>query len=253
MCCITPRVERVSNTNLFARLSGKGTQFLVYQMTYEAKNPVAMILPIPVALPAHENAVRFLNLKPYPTFFRDCYAAFPAPMTFGRGNSAKDDEHISKAAEPIRVETVGDFEASFVPSQRDFHRIDSRFRISKAAFQKLPQYRDYGFVVFQFKETHGTPHPMAFEFPTRDTNHLYFPTVHIHDGLVHPREHFDHMLYYQGGGVEGMRSTGAAHKHIAIEKTLGIVEGKTVLQRIPLDGFLPNQDWWLTPARRRAG
>ena len=248
MCCIMPRVERVFNTNLFARLSGKKTQFLVYQMTYEAKNPVAMILPIPVALPARENAVRFLNLKPYPTFFTDLRQAFPAPMAFGR--ASHDD---SKAAEPIRVETVGDFEASFVPSQRDFHRVDPRFRISKSAFQKLPQYRDYGFVVFQFKETHGTPHPMAFEFPTRNASQLYFPTVHVHDGLVHPREHFDHMLYYQGGGVEGMRSDGAASKHVAIEKTLGIVEGRLVLQRVPLEGYLPNRDWWLTPAKRRAG
>ena len=69
--------------------------------------------------------------------------------------------------------------------------------------------------------------------------------VPIHDGLVHPREHFDHMLYCQGGTVEGMRSDSAASKHVAIGKTKGIVLGNAPLQKVPLDGYLLNKDYWV--------
>ena len=40
-------------------------------------------------------------------------------------------------------------------------------------------------------------HPMAFEFPRRNARHLFFPTVHIHDGKVHEQADFDHALYCQ--------------------------------------------------------
>jgi hypothetical protein len=40
-------------------------------------------------------------------------------------------------------------------------------------------------------------HPMAFSFPSRFPNGIFFPTVHIHDGEVHPTEMFDHALYIQ--------------------------------------------------------
>jgi hypothetical protein len=38
---------------------------------------------------------------------------------------------------------------------------------------------------------------MAFTFPTRHPDTLFFPTVHIHDGKVHAEEDFDHELYCQ--------------------------------------------------------
>lgn len=38
---------------------------------------------------------------------------------------------------------------------------------------------------------------MAFIFPLRDQHGLFFPTLHIHDGEVHDRADFDHMLYAQ--------------------------------------------------------
>ena len=42
-------------------------------------------------------------------------------------------------------------------------------------------------------------HPMAFQFPSRLTAEaqLFFPTVHIHDGEIHKKEKFDHILYAQ--------------------------------------------------------
>ena len=46
MCCFSRHVESVSNTNIFARSSSNGRQYLVYSMTIQSKEDLAMILPI---------------------------------------------------------------------------------------------------------------------------------------------------------------------------------------------------------------
>ncbi|MGC4046534.1 MAG: hypothetical protein QM758_22300 [Armatimonas sp.] len=235
-----PRVERVSNTNLFARLTEQG-QLLVYQMTYLASEPVAMILPIPIALAAKDDAVRFIDLKGYPEFFGHLNEAFPVPRA--QHYRGAIPASVSSRAQPmLRVESVGDFEASFVPSPADFKRLDPRFKLPKETFEKLPEYNDYGFVVFQFKEKGGTPHPMAFEFPTRLVNTLFYPTVHIHDGEIHEKESFDHTLYLQNGGSHGDASAGDAGRYVDVARAQGIVLGEAPLRRVKLAGMLPNTD-----------
>jgi hypothetical protein len=250
MCCIMPRVGRVSDTNLFARLTGSGSQLLVYQMTFEAKEPVAMILPIPVALPTRERAVRFIDLKDCPAFFSDLNAGFPLPHSVGCASLMAVEK--SKGA-PLPVEVVGDFIASFVPSPGDFRRVDRRFKLPEKTFEALPQYNNYGFVVFQFKKLGGTPHPMAFEFPTRLTNQLFFPTVHIHDGQIHDKEEFDHTLYLQEGGAHGDESSDVAGKFIDPTKTKGIVRGELSVRRLKMGGLLPNTDVLLDTRKRDFG
>ena len=37
MCCFSRPVDRVANTNIFARSAKEGRQFLVYSMTLSAK------------------------------------------------------------------------------------------------------------------------------------------------------------------------------------------------------------------------
>jgi hypothetical protein len=119
------------------------------------------------------------------------------------------------SAPRLQVHDVGDFEASFVPRIPDFDRLDERFRIASDVWDQLSIYQDYGFAVFKLKgrKSHSLPsplrlafrrdhntrrvHPMAFTFPRRHPELLYFPTVHVHDRTVHPRAMFDHMLYCQ--------------------------------------------------------
>lgn len=196
MCCFAQPVHSVANTKIFARLSGNGTQFLTYRMDYESATPNAMILPIPIALPSDENSVRFLSLKDYPQFFDDLDRGFP---------SVERQSHFLPMARvatdsmdaKLIVHEVGDFIASFVPSIDDFHRLDPQFVIPRESWEKVPGYQDFGFAVFQLKSLAGSIHPIAFEFDTRWTDRIFFPTVHIHDGEVHSAEHFDHMLYLQ--------------------------------------------------------
>lgn len=160
----------VSGTRIYAAAHDDGTQRIAYAMTVALPSDVAMVLPIPTPPRA--------------------------------------------AASTLVAHDVGDFEASFVPTLADFVRLDARFRMPDDVWSKLPAYEDWGFAVFKLRapvprrgvldflrpEPPRPPrrqHPMAFDFPRRDAGELFFPTVHVHDGEVHPVAHFDHSLYAQ--------------------------------------------------------
>ena len=201
MCCFSGTVSHVSGTRIFARAMGDD-QVLAYAMSIATHAPVAMVLPIPVARPATEDAVRFVDLSGYPKFFEDLGRPFEP-----RDLSAQP---MSRAPPPatLAVHRVGNIVASFVPTVGDFGRLDARFRLPASIVEALGA-ADAGFVVFQMAATTGwfgrfrAPkpadfHPMAFVFPRRDPSRLFFPTLHVHDGLVHPTAAFDHHLYAQG-------------------------------------------------------
>ncbi len=241
MCCFSGPVDRVADTKIFARLSGAGTQFLVYSMTYAADREVAMILPLPTASRS-DGAVQFISLKGYADFFEDMNKGFPETRTRGGGGFGG----VARSALPVYE--VGDFVASFVPARGDFRRLDGRFTLPRQTWDKIPAYRDYGFAVFQLRTaTRGKRvHPMALAFETRMPGALYFPTVHIHDGQVHPREHFDHALYFQArrpaeGGRLGVSTENAA-RFLDVEKAQGIVAGAEKCFKRSLQGALPNRD-----------
>jgi hypothetical protein len=267
MCCFSQPVELVRNTNIFAR-SANGRQFLVYSMTYAARQDLAMVLPLPVPPNPPEDAVRFINLERYPAFFDDMRSGFPALMSLSRGVAGAAAMAVMRT---LQVHEVGQFEASFVPRLDDFDRLDERFRIPRDVWDRLPAYHDYGFAVFKLKGDRppqtgflrkllggGQPkrppgrhqvHPMAFEFPRRNPDLLYFPTVHVHDRQVHSSAYFDHMLYCQAGpGLEDYLdqdwepSTGPAAYFMKVEKTEGIVDPRMPCWRQPLQGNLTNRD-----------
>ena len=147
---------------------------------------------------------------------------------------------------------MGDFVASFVPSMKDFSRLDKQFVIPEEIWRQIPEYVDYGFAVFQLKKLEGTPHPMAFEFATRLKEKIFFPTVHIHDGKVHDKENFHHTLYLQhaGDGVREisnlntafMTSTGPLENFVNINETKGVVEANLYGFKADVEGMLPNKD-----------
>src|SRR4051794_5466237 len=183
MCCFSLPVRMVSSTHIFARPLEGDRQLLVYGMTVEISEDVAMILPIPVRAGAAEDAVKFVDLSSAPAFFDELDQLFPVAVAAG---------HLSFGAAPrmaaqsmLVVHDVGDFEASFVPTPMDFSRLDPRFRLPSVVWDQLPRYYDWGFCVFKLK-TKNKPtsffglfkgkvegetrkvHPMAFEFPRRD-------------------------------------------------------------------------------------
>jgi hypothetical protein len=249
MCCFSRPVESVFNTNIFARASNDGRQFIVYAMSIQMDQDLAMILPIPTPRKSPDDAVRFINLKGYPEFFDDMAIGFLEPS---RGDVDAATDEAPRERPKLAVVDVGDFGASFVPSIGDFDRLDDRFRLPSTAWEALPQYRDYGFAVFKLKEGKAQEqqrvHPMAFEFPRAKAKQLFFPTVHIHDGEVHDEAEFDHVLYCQRpGGVDTRRqrwieSRQLASQFLKIDKCEGLVDGKNHIYQLTIQGERKNED-----------
>jgi hypothetical protein len=213
-------------------------------MTFSAAADLAMILPLPVPKGTADGAVRFIDLSSYPDFFRDLHSGFPEPSA---RSLAKRGRLKAAAAEPLPVEQVGSFEASFVPSVKDFARLDARFRMPDGVWDQLPQYRSFGFAVFKLKKEARTVHPIAFEFPRADDGTLFFPTVHIHDGIVHPEAYFDHALYCQATGhlpsQDGWReSPRPAGRFANIERAKGLLDKNAHCYLRRLNGMRRNQD-----------
>ena len=243
MCCFSGPVEDVAATKIFARANAPGRQVLVYEMELSAPEPVAMILPIPVPANAQESAVTFISLEQYPTLFADLYAAFNPPLlSFSRGKGGGEST--------LAVHVVGAFVASFVPALRDFRRLDRRFRIPAGTIDKVDEYADWGFVVFQLAATKGKAqvHPMAFAFPTRHPERLFFPLVHVHDGTLQAEAEMDHVLYAQG--VDRLRTfttlSTPARDHVALERAQGVFAPDAPLSRREMVGTYPNRDFWAT-------
>ncbi len=250
MCCFSQPVISVSATNIFARAGEGERQFLVYSMSLNAKEDLAMILPLPVKDGAGEKAVEFINLKAYPDFFGDLRAGFPVPTA----TAASRDLHIgspSASLKKLEVIQVGDFEASFVPTIDDFARLDERFRLPPGTWDKLPGYKTFGFAVFKLKPGAMRVHPMAFSFPRRDVKALFFPTVHIHDGKVHSKAGFDHALYCQPQEDQQLEldqweeSNSHAVSFVKVKQTKGVVLANQHCYKKELHGQLPNRDTFI--------
>lgn len=243
MCCFSGKVDRVSNTNIFARARKDGNQFLVYSMQFKAGNELAMILPIPTPKDSAEDAVKFINLEKYENFFGDLHSAFPPPKSEARNSKPKVPPPGA-----IAVVEVGKFVASFVPAVKDFARLDKQFRLPEGVWEKLPQYKEFGFAVFKLKKPEKGEqkvHPMAFEFPRAVKEVLFFPTVHIHDGTVSTKAEFDHTLYCQvttDSPLNWEESPGLADTSVKIKETMDIVEPNAHLYRKSMHGEFDNKD-----------
>jgi len=249
MCCFSRPVQSVSATQIFARSGPEGRLFLVYSMTLKAKEDLAMVLPLPVKAGSGEKAVSFIDLKDYSEFFADLRKGFPelvAASTPGKSRSLGPPPPAK-----LEVVTVGNFEASFVPTVADFSRLDERFRLPPGTWEKLPAYGDHGFAVFKLKSGESKIHPMAFSFPRANPAELFFPTVHIHDGKVHERAKFDHVLYCQRGAADQFslldwdESFRPAASFMQLNKAKEILDGAEHCYKRILTGTLPNKDFVL--------
>jgi hypothetical protein len=242
MCCFSRTVDVVADTNIFARESKDGRQFLVYSMKFKAGEDLAMILPIPTPKGSAEDAVKFISLKKYETFFDDLRAGFPVKK------DDRGDHGNGPKPGGLAVVEVGDFIASFVPAIKDFARLDERFRLPEGVWEKLPQYKEWGFAVFKLKKpekAQSKVHPMAFEFPRRDKKVLFFPTVHIHDGKVSEKAKFDHSLFCQvtaDAPLKWEESPELADSFVKVKQTEGIVDGDAHVYRKLMKGSFDNKD-----------
>lgn len=244
MCCFSGRVTEVKNTRIFTRMGKQGNQVLVYQMSAELPTDLAMILPVPVAKGSGEKAMRFFDFSKYPSFFSDLHMLFP--VLLHKSTGMDPFAGAPPGAYRLAVVAVGAYEASFVPSIADFHRLDERFRLPDQVWGQLPGYADFGFAVFKLRKGKGEAHAMAFSFPSADPKKLFFPTLHIHNGKVPDKEKFDHTLYFQGsraslgGGWE--ESPGLASSSVKCAETHGMVRPELHVLRNSMRGTFTNGD-----------
>lgn len=268
MCCFSGPVVQVSRTRIFARPLEGGRQRLVYAMKLAATSEVAMVLPLPVPPRSADDAVRFVDLSACPAFFEELESLFPRMQSGMAPQPASFGPVVRNA--PLVVHHVGAFEASFVPTRADFVRLDPRFQLSPAVWDALPRYADWGFAVFQLRTSDAPPartgvervvgpfgppvtpvdfHPMAFDFPHRDPTRLFFPTVHVHDGVVHTTAAFDHDLFCQVEGedrIEGWSTSPTTVGQAPWSRpAFGWLDGARRVHRQSLRGVLPNEDVWV--------
>lgn len=254
MCCFSGPVRSVSATSIFARSEADGRQLLTYAMHLDAEREVAMVLPLPVAPGTGDDGVRFIDLSAYPRFFYDLHLAWPAPRGIEPGGPTKPISAVTPTAPPLPVVEVGSFEASFVPTIADFSRLDERFRLPAGTWEQLPMYRTFGFAVFKLKPGKRDVHPMAFSFPRADHHSLFFPTVHIHDGVVRLKAAFDHDLYCQRMPSEmfvlqGWReSDHLLGQHVDAQRAKNLIDPQAHGYLLKLQGQLDNRDTILRPA-----
>ncbi len=248
MCCFSGNVEHVADTKIFARTHPDGREFLVYEMSYSSEEDVAMILPLPTVKNPKEDAVKFINLEEYPKFFADLEKGFPKPKPRGVALGGLGGGGFG-GGEMLEVVEVGEFEASFVPTVKDFSRLDERFRLPESIWtQTAPRYKDWGFAVFKLKPGSLRPHPMAFSFPRREPGKLFFPTMHIHDGTVPDKADFDHALYGQfiGGNrfnyLDWQESRQPALQFMNVKKAGEILEASAHVYKHTVAGVRKNQD-----------
>jgi len=258
MSIFTGRITHLGGTKIFARLdmneAGEVAQYLVYSMSVGTDSETAMIIPLPVSSQS-EDALDFIPLNGYTEFFDHMEKGFPSPL------AGLDKGIASIASDPgsprnkLAVQAVGDFIASFVPTLGDFDRLDTRFHLPASTWDKLSQYRDWGYAVFQLKESAVGKasakgfarriHPMAFQFPTDMDESLYFPTLLVHDGQVNDTREFDHTLYFQGEEYHDFAdeiTPNNADAFMKIEKAGGIVHPDTVCGRRSIVGMFANED-----------
>jgi hypothetical protein len=281
MCIFTGTIETVSDTCIYTAAQPGEHQALVYSMEIRTRSELAMVLPLPVPVGTGDDGIRFVSLEHYESFFDDLDGLFPA-LPDPRGDLLQELGEAVAADAPLEVHEVGAYDASFVPSHADWGRLDERFRLPPAVWEALPSYRDWGFAVFKLSasaaEKHSDEierlsslgsreleedelheirsqrvHPMALVFPTRRPERLFFPTVHVHDGEVHPAGDFFHRLYCQleapaAHAVETphwRRSQGPVGAHVDLDRARGLVSAEAPLFRSALRGVLPNRDTWV--------
>jgi hypothetical protein len=238
---LSPKLH-VSRTSILARMASPGVQALAYGMDLDSAREVAMVLPLPVRAGAGDDAIRFIDLQKHPRMFAELSAMFEMEALQPKGGISRP------GGRRLAVHAIGAFVASYVATRTDFSRLDPRFRMPDVLFDAVPHYADWGFAVFQLVPGKVTVHPMAFTFPTREPDRLFFPTVHVHDGAFHPTAKFDHALYYQdptrieAGGRLGDDAVAGMKPRETYEGLLDVE--RPVLRRV-LRARLPNEDTFI--------
>jgi hypothetical protein len=257
--------------------------------------PVPVPAPVPDGDVTAEDAVRFVDLSGCPTFFDQLAACFPIPRAPRRARGelvlqsaprSLLEVHDVGDFEASFVPTSADFTRldprfrlspevlASLPNYADWGFCVFQLRVTQPPAQEDIALRvppSPGVVERVRRMFGGAPtkpaaspagtgernyHPMAFSFPRRDRDRLFFPTVHVHDGRVMAEAAFDHALYCQTAdgrepvdeGGSWSRAPGIIDPTMAggpVGTAAPWLEKGAPLYRKELRGDLPNADTWI--------
>ena len=193
---------QVEGTHIFGRFGDGDTQWLAFEMTLESSIDTALVLPIPASA-GDSLAVRFVDLEAYPALFDDLTGALPI---WNESNPTREHsvDQNGPAGVTLPAHEVSAYDARFVPSIADMTCLDPQFRLAPQLLMQMPQYADWGFVIFRLGATgkRKRMYPIAFQFRTRRPDALFIPAVCVHDGQWRMTSRFDHEIYFQGTDLE---------------------------------------------------
>ena len=245
MCCFSGQVKSVGATRIFARGAAAGRQLLAYQIKLDADAELAMILPLPVP-PGPRGRGPLRGPAGLPGLLRGPRGRVP------RAALPRAHEERRRRRRGRRRSRWSRSAASRPRSSRRSPTSPGSTRGSASpttAWDALPRTGTGGSrcSAAEARARH-TVHPMAFEFPRADPARLFFPTVHVHDGLVHARAAFDHTLYAQEGKGERAdlgswtESPLPAARFVDVARSAELVDGERHVHRLELRGDHENAD-----------
>jgi hypothetical protein len=233
MSLINDPVATVYGPSIFARSLPEGRQVIVYQVSFDLAQGMAIILPIPVKPNSGDKAVQFVDLSGYPEMLEHMDNAFPK-------DNAVDGCSFRPAGAP--------FESVYVPSIEGLARLEEKYRPPEGVWKNLPAYRDFGFVVFKFSVERLDVYPLAFAFPRKNPAQLYFPTMVVVCDDVPATRKYGGLLYCQkipGDGFstrDWRESPELPARSVDVVRAKGVVDPRLHLHRREMKAHEPNKD-----------
>jgi hypothetical protein len=179
MCIFTEDVVSVGNTRILVAPLKGGRQLTVYENQAQTEKRNTMILPVP------SGNITLLDIgKDFVQdgFWKICEDFFPKPMSacgfsFGGGGFG-----AASTKETLRVERVGGYNCSVVPTLTDLQRIDtSVFTLPKNIEAILQEhYSNFSFIICHFANQKVAGHPIACTSARLLDGRLFIPTRHEH-------------------------------------------------------------------------
>lgn len=187
MCIISGAVAQVAATSIMVYPLGGNRQLTVYANTVALKEKQgAMILPFPEG-PCDPQA----DLQFYPKLFEDLQALIPKMRGGARSLGFKGP------VGELKVQQVGSFKASVVPSVGELSQLSSMFNLNAKAlaFVRRTYPKGYGFMVCQLDDN-KTYHPFGYIHSREADGRLFVPTMHHHDdGSGRSHADWDHSIF----------------------------------------------------------
>jgi hypothetical protein len=231
MCMIIgDRPVHVAKTNIFVgKVNSQIDQFVIYsnditdgpikkhdynvdynaprlfQSDQEHKSYTAMILPYPTN--TLNSRIKVYDMSKHVDIFKKLKEYFPNPPI--RSRSGFGSSSYNSVGSSIKVEKVGSYDVSIVPSLEDFDRLQDYVFKLDPNFKKVlsrDYSKDYGFIVCKIRDGEKF-HPIAYSHSLREDGTFFIPTKHYHNGSESNPD-WDHIIYILGGDINTLNEKG---------------------------------------------